>query len=527
LAGAAFVGLGVAGLLVFPSGGQAAVPAVSSPQLSPTPWQATPSPSPSAESLESEVKRHFLADQEGLARALGGDKLGGGDVATGQGLFKLIQIMSTNQAHHLVVAEEVQTTSLAVSTGTDAKFPPNAIVVEERGYKRDVTKSSDSGAVQSVQMLQIDNRYWMQRGVVGRYVIADWDLSEQPVAGIPSPAPSSSSTPSIAASESPAAESASPGPAIIGGTGVGTSPTSARAGIDGRISWGLLAAGLVIVGMGVAGALVSRTASFPVEGTDVGARTVPFPQDPEPEAEPDRRVVIRTMGEFAVTHGGVDHAPALRRRPLQAFLWLYLLVLALEGERRQPTRHAVAEEVYPGLHASTQDERMRSLLRQRKTTLPAAIADLVRDDGKTLAFDLDSSVVDAHQLLVAAEACKTDPELRSDDLKVGVAQTLDKVHGRFLDFWEELAGQATGGHGETEALVAGLRSRLDLARTDLLLTQGRNALWRREPGAAVEPLKIARALRPERDDTAAALIEAYEAAGRQADAELVRRGGDL
>ena len=452
-------------------------------------------------------------------RYLGGDVLAGGQGDTGRAAVMLIDITAANQAHHLTVTEEIQTTSLEVSTGTDPKFPPGGIVVEERGYKKDTTLVTDSGSVQSVKMLQIDNRYLMQLSI-GRYRIADWDLSEQPVAAIPSPSPSPSPRTSPSPSPSP-----SSGALLVAGP---SSTTPAPAGSGGPLNrlWfvGLLAVGLVLAAGGGGTAIMAPTAH---QGS-TGETSTPLPvAGPEPLAAPeapaDHRVSVRLMGTFALVHEGTDYALRLRRSPLQTSLFLLVLMLALEGERRRPSRHSIAEEIYPGQDPGTQDERMRSLIRHRKRGLPSAISDLILDDGKTLGFDLDNSVVDAYQLLAAAKECELDPELHSETLRQAVVRTLDRSQGRFLDFWEELVSSATGRRGGAEAVVFELRNRLDRARAELLLALGRNALWRKDPGPAIGQLEEASALRPDRDDVASALAEAYEAVGRTNEAAELRR----
>ncbi len=240
-------------------------------------------------------------------------------------------------------------------------------------------------------------------------------------------------------------------------------------------------------------------------------------------APADHRVVIRLMGTFSLLYDGTDYAPRLRKRPLQALLFLYVLTLGVEGERRRPSRHSIAEELYPGLDPSTQDRRMRSLIRHRKRGLADAVSGLIVDDGKTLGFDLDNCLVDAYALLSAAKECELDPELHSETLRRAVVRTLERSEGRFLDFWEELAQGATGRRGATEGLVREVRIRLDRARTDLLLAAGRNALWRKDAAGAIPSLEQAHELRSDRDDVAGALVQAYEDVGRSTEAADLRQ----
>jgi hypothetical protein len=483
-----------------------------------------PSPTgpPSPESTESHIRRDFLEAQRNLSKQLGGDLLA--TCCVGQATVKLIDITAHNQANHLVIVEEDQNSSILVGIGTDPNLPPDGIVVELQGYKRLTYEFTDSGAIQSQTVLRVDNHYLMRLNV-GRYLIADWNLNEQPVSSIPQPAVSPSPSPASSASPSPPAT-----PSIVGPTTPGPRLANGTPRNPASRLWfiAILVFGLLLSAGGGGGAVLASkrgggVSARPAVGVALEPSSATGQAATEAFVEGDTRVRIRTMGGFEVRHGLDDHAPALRRRQPLLFMWLYLLMLGLDGERGRPTRQSVADEVYPGLDRETQKERMRTQLSKMKHgAVPPAIAALVLDDGKTLGFDLDSCVVDAHQLIGVARECEVDADLRSGQLRQAAVRIARQVDGRFLDFWEELADSITEGRGATEELVQTLRSRLDGALAQVLLALGRNALLDRDAARAVPSLERAMRLRPDLTGVGVTLATAYDLLGRAAEARALR-----
>jgi hypothetical protein len=185
----------------------------------------------------------------GTSRALAsGNILDVNGALTSRATDKFITESSSNQFHHVTVSQEIQRTSVELSKGTDAKFPPDAIVVDERGYERATTHRTDTGAVDGVKQPQLADRYWV-REQNGRFVIADWDLSEQEVGAIPvvSPPPSPSPSPSQPPSESPTPSAAATRRVQPAGV------TGADKTGSGSTRWlflGILLGGLILVGAG-------------------------------------------------------------------------------------------------------------------------------------------------------------------------------------------------------------------------------------------------------------------------------------
>jgi len=189
----------------------AAVPHANTSEISPL---VTPSASP--ESLESRIKRDFVNDQDALIRYYGGEILAASGAASGQAELKAIGIQAVNQAHQQIEVVTIRPDQITVGTGTDPHFPPDAIVLEERGYETQVLKARSTGAVVSTKTLQIDDHFLMKVDSYGQYRIDDWDLSEQPVAGTPAPPPTPTPDPSPSPSASPTPAASPMVMAIIG-----------------------------------------------------------------------------------------------------------------------------------------------------------------------------------------------------------------------------------------------------------------------------------------------------------------------
>ena len=229
------------------------------------------------------------------------------------------------------------------------------------------------------------------------------------------------------------------------------------------------------------------------------------------------------MGAFEILRGGEDLAPQMRKRPIPLFLVGYVLMKALEGEQRRPGRRTVAEEIWPGQDPETQNERMRTLLSRIKNGgVEPAIAALIMDDGTTLGFDLDNSLVDAYQLQLLAREIEDDPELQSERLRHAASRIAGQIKGRFLEFWEELAPQVTEGRGSTDDLIRRVRDQLDEARARVLVALGRYALSRKDPTRAIAWLEEAMHVRPDLREVGLALLAAYQGAGRVQEAEDLR-----
>lgn len=509
--------VGALGLALSPATGAAPNPVIS--PAAPTSSQSLNVVSPSAtpESLESRVTRDFLNDRDDMVRTLAsGNILDLHSATTGPAVSKFIAQTSVNQVHHVTVTEEIQRTSTDVSQGTDARFPPGSIVVEERGYERATTRRTDTGAIDSVQQLQLDDKYLM-REQDGLFAIADWDLSEQPVGAIPliSPAPLPGPSRSAVASPNPSPSSLAP---VQSNAPIAAGPSTGGSGSNRSVFLAMLLVGAVVASGGAITMLPIRRSK-----STSGIRTVAAGGG-ETTSPSAWRLVIRTMGRFQILEGEVDHAPRLLSHPMQSFIWLYLLVIAVGGERPRQLRETVAEQIWPKQSAATQSQRMRGRLSQRKQRLPTALVDTILDDGESLEFDLTGCWVDALEVLRLSHECGADPELKSDALLQAVARLVRDSNGPFLAFWEEQERKAVEGDDQppTRALVEEVRGRVERARVDLLLSLGRNALWRNQAGEAVLPLEEAYEVRPDRDDLAMALADAYARSGRTAEAEHLR-----
>jgi hypothetical protein len=546
--GAVVAGLAGLGLLIMvgggtwwliPSGNQKVmgVGPSGAPSANPTNSHTTaPSPSPT-ETLEHRVVRDFLADQAKYAEALEqGNSLSVGNRLIEQAAYDMIVILSKNQTKHLVETDRWIGTEVTVATGSDPKFPPDAIVVEEKGYKSVTLKGSSDGAVVKVDHLKIDDRYLM-RFSGGRYAIADSDLNELPGE---SPATNPVSSPSPGASPSPS-PSVSPSPTPSrGAVPPGAVPTSERATLrKSPVPFALseiFGLALIVAAFAVArrrrrslpgdGAVAVATAS--AEGAVVdgdGPYTSGLARAWVQGFGSDDSVKIQTLGRLRVWGiTGEEVSSLILEHPILSFLFFYLMVVGLEGSQAVVQRGDLADELYVGaMDPSSKRDRLRRRLSDLKSDFPKGVGDFVRADGENCWFDLEGCVIDAAELIRLGAECATMQVSgdESADLVGSLEAALRASSSGFLGFWADLEERVTSSRGGAGQHVENVRIRIENARLAIASYLGRVHLVASRPDRAVLVLQDCVDQHPEREDLARSLHEAYIRLGRRVEAEAL------
>jgi hypothetical protein len=232
------------------------------------------------------------------------------------------------------------------------------------------------------------------------------------------------------------------------------------------------------------------------------------------------RLGIRTIGAFRIWWQGEDLAEEILRRPTTGFVWLRLLVAAIDHPAGPLARTDVQEEVAPRVGTKSQQGRLRQVVLEFKA-LPAVLRDRMVVSRLVMSFDLEGCEVDAVELL------KLGRELRvggaTDPTRLAYASAvLASTGGLFLPMWKDVVGRATDVDIPATETVTELGQRLEFARADILVAIGDDHLRRHEAGPAVDAFQEALSLREEREDIAERLVAALLAAGRAGEAARVR-----
>src|SRR4029077_4630730 len=104
---------------------------------------------------------------------------------------------------------------------------------------------------------------------------------------------------------------------------------------------------------------------------------------------PNKRLMIRTIGQLHLTAGNGDLARGLEDAPVLSFLFKYLLARAVLGGR--PARIALGDELSPGVTEGSQKERLRKQLYDLQNDIAPQVAALVRTNRTHVWLDLDSA----------------------------------------------------------------------------------------------------------------------------------------
>jgi hypothetical protein len=171
------------------------------------------------------------------------------------------------------------------------------------------------------------------------------------------------------------------------------------------------------------------------------------------------------LGAPRIIVDGVDHAPALLRRPVQSFFWLYLVAREIGRPGDRITRAALADELFPGLDPESQRGRFRRRLSDVLNDLPPSLARCVWVEGEYLGLDLRGWTVDVRELFdLASTAERSQPLPAIPPDTVAASLRGDE----FLAGWEEVERRVTGGRGIAGSVVAQVREQTTSSRIRLL-----------------------------------------------------------
>lgn len=243
---------------------------------------------------------------------------------------------------------------------------------------------------------------------------------------------------------------------------------------------------------------------------------------PPPLAAP--RLSVQLLGRFRLRLGAEDLTTELLDRPTLNYLWLYLLIRAIQGFGPVP-RAAVADEVYPGVDPKTQHERVRRRLYDLQHKLPALGRYVVVTD-RDLQFDLEGCDVDVVEIMKLADEIRrngaADPALLVASTVRSLEDALAACSDECLPRWDEWEDSINRGRGQSGEHLRALRARLAEARVLILQRLGGHYLAQKNTRRAVAVLDEAVAVDPGRDDLAELLARALEAAGEHARAADIR-----
>jgi DNA-binding SARP family transcriptional activator len=251
----------------------------------------------------------------------------------------------------------------------------------------------------------------------------------------------------------------------------------------------------------------------------------PLAMKPHPSAMPPIYLGIDTLGRLGLRHDGQDFGPELMRRPVIAFIWLYLLLRALTSPKDRVMRADLADELTPGMPPEKQRSRLRNRLSNMLNgMLPAPLAvRMVVDHDETVRLDLTQCSIDLLRLEEMAAECVAKEGMLSPALVDEATALLDESSGEFLPGWEQLENGVNGARGAAGDLVRQLRQRAETARIDLMGALAANYIARQEPSRAIPLLEQALERQPDREDLARKLRTAYLTTGQMARAADLQR----
>ncbi len=234
----------------------------------------------------------------------------------------------------------------------------------------------------------------------------------------------------------------------------------------------------------------------------------------------DPGLSIRTLGPLSIRSGDKELAESLLRRPVLAFLWVLLLILALD-ERGLHERPFVAEELAPGIGRPQQLERMRGRLRDISLYLDPALSAAIVADARTVRLDLTNCSVDLLNLRSLVNEAKSAGPLLPDELLREATEMLDGSAGEFLPEWESLEQTVSGGRGSAQEFVERLREGAERDRVDLLVAVAEAHIARRNPARAIPFLEEVHNRRPDLEPAARRFAQALHDAGQPLRAQQV------
>jgi hypothetical protein len=428
--------------------------------------------------LGAQVLRDFLADQQAEATAIStGDQTPLGGRFTDSGLSYVIQLISTQTASGAPPTVTFQPSSLTVLRAADPGDPALTLEVREDGSETVVTTPGPT-ASPTEQTISFHGDYWLRVPSGSHYAIADINFQTLP---------------------------SSPLPALA-----------------------LVGAALVVVAM--ATLLVVRQRDEHPAAIEPADHPVPVPPPadllPDGEAAPVPSgpapgMVVSTFGGLHIREGGTDWAQELMARPVTGFVWLRLLVAAINDPAAKPSREELARQATPpGLSREVQLKRLRNVVARGLPEMPAPLRGRILVEPEAMSFRLEDCAVDAIELLAISAECAGVSQLSPAQAN-RVQPILQTCRGDFLPEFDTVENIATDRHPSCTALVAELRELLINTRADLSLLLADSHLRGGRPLQSIAILEAALSDRSGRKDIADHLAAAYRAAGRDSEARAL------
>lgn len=276
---------------------------------------------------------------------------------------------------------------------------------------------------------------------------------------------------------------------------------------------------------GLIGAAVAAAPIGTIEAPASPADATPVAEDFRTAVlgDPSARLRLRTIGTFEVAWPDGDLTAALSRRPVQEFLWLYLLArkLAAQGPI---SRASLAEELSPRIESEEQGNRLRRRLSDMQRDLPPPLLECLVLEGRQVDFNLDGCAVDVLKLADLRHQLEVIGEIPPTAL-VEEAEAALKVigFGKFLPGWEEIEKRMTGARGTAGDTITEVRVTVSEDRAAIVLSLA--GLYRAagNPARAIPLLLDVLNDNPELEDVARALIAVYLATGQSDKAREARR----
>jgi hypothetical protein len=279
------------------------------------------------------------------------------------------------------------------------------------------------------------------------------------------------------------------------------------------------------LGTGLLGALVAAAPlggaepiSAPTELVDAeGDLELPVPAGPPP------RLRLRTIGSFEVAGPEGDLGAALAHRPVQEFLWLYLLARKLADEG-PISRGSLAEELSPRINSEEQGNRLRRRLSDMQKDLPPPLLECLVLDGRKVDFNLEGCAIDVLRLADLRHRLQVSGEIPPPALVKEAEAALEVIgFGTFLPGWEEIEKRMTGAKGSAGDTITEVRVTVSEDRAGIVLSLA--GLYRAagNPSRAIPLLIDVLEDNPELEDVARALVSAYLATGQSARAKDAQR----
>lgn len=271
---------------------------------------------------------------------------------------------------------------------------------------------------------------------------------------------------------------------------------------------GIVGAGIAVIPLGARER--SKTPTAPAPPPPVPELHVPDSESQlQVGARPPARLTLRTIGSFGVAGPDGDLTGELTRRPVQEFLWLYLLArkLANQGPISRPS---LAAELGPRIDPEEQRSRLRRRLSDMQVSLVKPLLECLVLKGREVDFNLDGCEVDVLRLASLRHRLQAAGDIPPAALVQEAEATLQEVgFGKFLPGWEEIETRMTGAKGSAGDTIVEVRVAVSEDRAAIVLAL--TALYRAagNPSRATPLLVDVLEDNPEIEDVARALIAIY------------------